>query len=328
MGTLYIDRKEIEVRADGKALAFYANGEREGLVPIGPLKRVVIVGDVALRASALHRLAEEGVPVVFLSGKRQAFRARLHGRLHNNALLRLRQYEQSRAPFARTFAVELVSRKLEGQRVLLLEAAGERPGDRTPLLRAAGVLERVLEKIRHDTPGLETLRGLEGGAAASYFKALPVLFPDSLGFTGRNRRPPEDPVNALLSLTYTLVHYEAVREMEVIGLDPCVGFLHEFDYGRESLACDLVEPRRPLVDRWVWELSRTRQFTARDFSTDDERPGCYLKKGARARFYPLYEEWAGTWRSTLVAEVEALARRILDGQDAVPDREPDDARQA
>lgn len=336
MGTLYIDRKEIEVRADGKTLAFYAHGEREGMVPLGPLQRVVIVGDVALRASALHRLAEEGVSVVFLSGKRQAFRARLHGRLHRNALLRVRQYELSRTLFAQQIAAELLERKLRGQRDFLAEAAEERPGERTALLQGAKTIEGILARIEQERPSLGTLRGLEGGAAAAYFGALPALFPDSLGFTGRNRRPPEDPVNALLSLTYTLIHFEAVREIEVIGLDPCVGFLHEFAYGRESLACDLVEPRRSPADRWVWELFRTRQFLDRDFSTDDERPGCYLKKGARARFYPLYEEWACAWRPALAQEVEALARRIMNGQDPVSDprswpgagREPDDERQA
>ena len=328
MGTLYIDRKDVEVRADGGAIAFYVEGKREGLVPIGPLKRVVIVGDVSLRTSVLHRLAMENVPVAFLSGKRQAFRGMLHGRLHNNAILRCRQYEKHRSAFAAVFAAELVERKLRGQCAFLVHAARERPGDRTPLLQCVEAIEKVLTRIRTESPALETLRGLEGGAAAAYFKALPVIFPDSLGFRGRTRRPPGDPVNALLSLTYTLVHFETVREIEVIGLDPCIGYLHEFEYGRESLACDLVEPRRPQVDQWVWELFRSRRFTARDFVMDDERPGCYLKKGARGRFYPLYEEWAQTWRPQLVKEVEALARRILDEKDPVPEREPNDAGEA
>jgi CRISPR-associated protein Cas1 len=132
----------------------------------------------------------------------------------------------------------------------------------------------------------------------------------------------------LLSLTYTLVHWEWVRECELIGLDPMVGFYHELDYGRESLACDLVEPVRPDVDRWVWELCRTRAFEDRDFSSDGERPGCYLKKGARGRFYEAYEGWAGPRRSAMRAETEALARRILDGEDPLFVRTPGDAGEA
>ncbi len=146
-----------------------------------------------------------------------------------------------------------------------------------------------------------------------------------MAFTGRTRRPPRDPVNALLSLTYTLVHWEWVRECELIGLDPFLGFYHEVDYGRESLACDLAEPGRPAVDRWVWELCRARTFQARDFAADTERPGCYLKKAVRGRYYEAYEAWAAPRRTLMRAAVEALARRLLDGTDAVPVGEPEPA---
>src|SRR5262249_48116756 len=120
-------------------------------------------------------------------------------------------------------------------------------------------------------------------------------------------------------------HYEWVRECELIGFDPLVGFYHQLDYGRESLACDLTEPSRPEVDCWIWELFRQRCFTARDFSLVSERPGCYLKKGSRGRYYQEYEKWIVPRRSMMRAEVEALARSILDGEDTVPSGEPDAA---
>lgn len=205
MGTLYIDRKELHIRLDGQALAFYRDGEREGLVPISPLKRVIVIGNVSIETPVLHKLSNENVSVIFLSGKRLRFCGMLHGRLHNNGILRVKQYEKSLS----LFSIEM-----------------------------------------------ETLRGLEGGASATYFQAYTKLFPESLRFKKRNRRPPEDPVNAMLSLCYTLLHYEIVREIEVIGLDPTIGFYHQFDYGRESLACDLVELYRIDVDRFVWELFR------------------------------------------------------------------------
>jgi len=315
-GTLYLDRKDAELRLDGAALAVYVNGERDGTVPIAPLDRVVLVGGLTLQTNVLHRLADEGIVVMFLSGKRQAFRGRLAGRLHRHARVRVRQYAESLGPLALELAKGWVGRKLAGQADFLREAADERPGERNVLLRGAETVERTQGKV----PGadsLESLRGLEGGAAAAYFEALPAVFPPSLGFEGRERRPPTDPVNALLSLTYTLVHYEWVRECELIGLDPMVGFYHDLDYGRESLACDLVEPTRPAVDRWVWEQFRVRAFEARDFSSDGERPGCYLKKGARGRYYEAYETWIRPCRSTMRAEVEALARRIVDGEDPV-----------
>jgi CRISPR-associated protein Cas1 len=323
MGTLYIDRKELQVKLDGSSLAFYAKGEREGVVPINPLKRVIIVGNITIESSVLNRLANSGISVLFLSGKRLNFCGILHGKLHKNGLLRIKQYEKSlslksSAPnFVMEISVNIVKRKIEGQRELLLYVKKTRPDLSLVLTNAACILQGIIMEIEKRDISLESLRGFEGGASASYFSAYTAMFPDSLEFTGRNRRPPEDPVNAMLSLCYTLLHYEFVREIEVIGLDPTIGFYHQFEYGRESLACDLVEPFRPFVDRFVWELFRERVFTKRDFASNDERPGCYLKKASRRRFYPLYEEWAKNMRSMWVEEIRTLARRILDGQEPV-----------
>lgn len=334
MGTLYIDRKDLHIKLDGNCLAFYTNGNRDGSVPINPLKRVVVIGNVSFETPVLHRLAGENICIVFLSGKRLRFCGMLHGRLHNNGLLRLKQYEKSLlVEFAIETARDIVYRKILKQRDFLIELRDARPELRLKLTTAmctlAGVIETILEQPKSPHPPfsrggmggfkdqMTTIRGFEGGASASYFSAYIELFPYSLEFKKRNRRPPEDPVNAMLSLCYTLLHYEMVREIEVIGLDPTIGFYHQFEYGRESLACDLVEPYRPDVDRFVYELFRSRQFTSRDFSEEDEKPGCYLKKGSRQRFYPLYEEWAKDMRSLWTEEVRTLARKIMDGQDTV-----------
>lgn len=317
MGTLYIDRKELYISLDGNALAFYVNGQREGVVPINPLKRVVIVGKVTIETPVLHRLAGENISVVFLSGKRLKFNGVLQGRMHNNGQLRVTQYKNSLTGFALEVSKELVERKIQKQLGLLAETREGRPDLRLKLTTAMNTLEEVSGKVRGMQGDLNSLRGLEGGAAASYFSAFVCMFPDSLGFERRNRRPPVDPVNAMLSLCYTMLHYEMCREIEVIGLDPTIGLYHQFDYGRESLACDLVEPYRPDVDRLVWEMFRSRMFTARDFSRDDERPGCYLKKQSRAAFYPAYEAWAKEMRPLWVEEVRSLAGRIMYGQDTL-----------
>jgi CRISPR-associated protein Cas1 len=311
MGTLYIDRKELHIKLDGQALAFYSNGKREGIVPINPLKRVVMVGNILLETSVLHRLADEGISVLFLSGKRLRFRGMVHGRLHNNGILRVKQYEKSLSDFTRDISIDIVKRKVAEQKEFLFHVRDRRPDLRFPMTRATGILEKIIETLNTQIVEMETLRGLEGGASATYFSAYTKIFPESLSFKKRNRRPPEDPVNAMLSLCYTLLHYEIVREIEVIGLDPTIGFYHQFEYGRESLACDLVELYRTNVDRFVWDLFRERIFTDRDFANEDERPGCYLKKESRKRFYPLYEEWAKSIMPQLVNEVRTLADKIL-----------------
>ena len=241
----------------------------------------------------------------------------VHGKLHYNGILRVKQYEKSLSEFNKDTSLEIVRRKIEGQKDFLLSARESRPELRFPMTRASGILEKILKTLNSQKAELENLRGYEGSASAAYFSAYTKLFPESLQFKRRNRRPPEDPVNAMLSLCYTLLHYEIVREIEVIGLDPTIGFYHQFEYGRESLACDLVELYRTDVDTFVWKLFRERVFTVRDFSQGDERPGCYLKKESRTRFYPLYEEWAKDIRPKLVNEVRTLVTRIMDGQDII-----------
>lgn len=314
MGTLYIDRKDIHIKLDGNVLAFYSNGEREGIVPIKPLKRVVIIGNTTIDTSVLRRLSDNEISVLFLSGKRGRFCGMLHGRLHNNGLLRVKQYDKSSNDlFNIEFSRDVVYRKILAQAGLLREAMNSRQDLRFPLFQAIETMEKIIGSLTN-VPPIDTLRGYEGGASAVYFSAYTKLFPESLNFTKRTRRPPEDPVNAVLSLCYTLLHYEMVREIEVIGLDPTIGYYHQFEYGRESLACDLVEVFRPEVDRFVWKIFRERIFAARDFSYEDERPGCYLKKDGRSRFYPLHEEWAQEMRPKFIEEVRCLARSIMDGE--------------
>jgi CRISP-associated protein Cas1 len=335
MGTLYIDRKGLTVKLHEGTLVFYANNSHEGTVPIHPLKRVVVIGGVIIDTPVLNKLCDENISVLFLSGRRMRFHGRLQGKLHNNGLLRVKQYEKSLSIFPCEFSHDIVSRKMAAQETLLSDALTGRPDLRFPLTRALGTLTNIEESLwtlkdsgttlpaAPTAPTLiESLRGYEGSAASAYFSGFMSLFAPSLRFNKRTRRPPEDPVNAMLSLLYTMLHYEMVREIETIGLDPAIGFYHQFDYGRESLASDLIEPFRPQADRFVWTIFRDRTFTERDFAYSSERPGCYLKKGSRRRFYPLYEEWARNMRPELTAEVRSLANAIMgynyaDGWDAV-----------
>lgn len=317
MGTLVIDRKGIVARIDGDAIAFYSGDTKEGITPIKPLKRVIVCGSVLIDSALLGRLSEENISVIFLSGKRQRFRGVLHGRLHNNGLLRLRQYEKAMSAFAGAFAKETVIKKLAAQAEFLKEAFDRRPDRRNECTKGMMALKAVLESARGtDEAETERLRGLEGGAAAAYFSAYVSLFPDSLGFKKRERRPPGDPVNAFLSLSYTLLHWEAVCAIETAGLDPTIGFYHKFEYGRESLACDLIEPLRPAVDKWVWRLFADRTFSSGDFTSGEERPGCYLNKEGRRRFYRFHEEWSGAVRGAVTDTVRTLAAKIVGEGDA------------
>ncbi|MDP1547208.1 MAG: CRISPR-associated endonuclease Cas1 [Anaerolineales bacterium] len=105
-------------------------------------------------------------------------------------------------------------------------------------------------------------------------------------FTGRNRRPPQDPVNAILSLSYTLLHHEAVSALKMYGLDPSLGFYHQAAYGRDSLACDVIEPLRPFLDRWIWRLFAHQTLTLQHFVYDGQ--ACLLTDAGKPIFYKCF----------------------------------------
>lgn len=323
MTTLYVDRKGVSMRVDGGTLVFEEAGARVGCVPLGPIERVVLRGDVALQANVLGHLGGLGVGVLVLSGRKGVPTMLLH-RPHNDAHRRVMQLRAAAdADWCLKIATELVTRKLRTQQRLLLDRAESDLEHRFMLLRAAARVGASADAAI-GAGGLDSLRGVEGAGAQAYFTGLRELFAPSLNFTGRNRRPPRDPVNAVLSLGYTLLHAEAVLQSYAGGLDPYVGFLHGLDFGRESLACDLVEPLRTGVDRLVIRLFRERELEAAHFS--QAAGACLLGKAGRERFYRAWEAAAEGLRQALQAEVTALVA-ALQGREtpAAPDPRPGDA---
>lgn len=315
MGTLYIDQKDLEIKIEGNCLVFFENGNRKGTVPLNPLERVVIIGNINIQTGILHRLALNNISCVFLSGRNMGFRGILHGRLHRNGLLRLKQYEKAHSSFSLLVSIELIKNKLIKQRDFLSLLLENYPESRFELTKAINTTDLILKSVPLQTE-LDSLRGLEGSAAGCYFQALTFIFPPSLKFNGRNRRPPQDPVNALLSLGYTLLHFELVREIELIGLDPIIGFFHQFEYGRESLACDLAESFRPDIDRMVFNIIKERYLRDNDFSykKDQNLQACFLKKTARRKYFEYYENWAKSNRAQWSEMVRNLARSIMENE--------------
>ncbi len=297
MGTLFIDRKDVELRQTGKRLEIYEAGRHSGAIPIPHLERVVIHSRTRLDTGVLGALAEQGVGLVVLNRRRSGRVAILMGRSHNDAGRRVAQYRGFLNHEWRTrWSAMLVSHKLRAQRRFLRRALSQRPDRRHALLKAIRALEERWTGLK-GTPSRERTRGLEGAGGAAYFKGFISLFPDSLDFTGRNRRPPRDPANACLSLGYTLLHSDAVMACHGAGLDPLLGFYHDPAYGRESLASDLIEPLRPKVDEWVWSLFRERTLRVEHFSRNKE--ACLLDKTGRDHFYRAWEVRAGQLRRFL-----------------------------
>lgn len=307
MTSLYVDRRGVFLKADGEALVFYENDERIGTVPMAPLSRVFLRGDVTLQSSLLGKLGERGIGVVVLSG-RKAEPTMLLGRPHNDAARRVAQYRLSTdTDFCLRFTRAVVEAKLRSQMAFLAEKRDSEPQSRYLLTLAIRRIEAAITAV-DTTDNIASLRGVEGNGAAAYFEGFGDLFAERLHFKSRNRRPPKDPVNAVLSLGYTLLHSEAVLALYGAGLDPFIGFYHALSYGRESLACDIVEPLRVEVDKHVLHLFRREHLRLDDFSKTDG--ACLLGKAGRSRFYAEWEPVAERLRKQLAESVSDVAEAV------------------
>jgi len=322
MALLLLDRAQLEVKSEGDTLALYEAGVRRGTVPIKLIDRCVIHGaQTRLDSGVLMKLAEAGVTTTLMSPRSPRRVALVLGSQHNDAAVRLAQAQRVMDNTACCqWALALVRSKLTRQRRTLLSLQSARPDARKPLFDALQTLDSIRLTLGRwgaaptefsqatETPSLASLLGLEGAAARAYFSGLTGVFAPALGFTGRNRRPPRDPVNVCLSLSYTMAHMQAVQSCVSAGLDPLLGFYHRPSFGRESLASDLIEPLRPAVDLWVWELLRSETLRPDHFSTD--KGACLLGKAGRAIYYAAWEKGSAPWRRWLRRQCQTLARSL------------------
>ncbi|HOB52811.1 MAG TPA: CRISPR-associated endonuclease Cas1 [Acidobacteriota bacterium] len=268
MGELYLIQPGTQLHRHRNGLALFRGRRRVRAIPVESLDRIVVAGDVTLAPSAVELVLRRGIDTVFL-GWSGRYLGRLSGGLGKNVFLRLQQYNRLQdEAFRLVTARAIVSAKVDSQLALV----GARLKDAASEALRRG--RRLLQETRAAVPAagdLASLRGHEGRAAAVYFRCLAgLLRPGEFAFTGRNRRPPRDPVNVLLSLGYTLLLSAMDREIAAVGLDPGLGCFHEIAYGRPSLPLDLVEEfRAPAVDALVLRAVNRREFRITDFYFPD-----------------------------------------------------------
>lgn len=275
LNTLYVQSQGAYLHLDHETIVVEIEGNRLLQVPLHQLQSVVVFGNVLLSPFLIQVCAESGRSVVWL-GRNGRFKGRLTGPTRGNVLLRQAQYaahhdDANRAAIARV----VVAGKIRNTRTVLLRSARDtdNPMDRDQLRQAAQALSAVLRTVR-DTATTEEARGLEGYAAKTYFAAFPAMIRvhrAEFALTTRNRRPPRDAINALLSFLYTLVLQDCISACESVGLDPQVGYLHGLRPGRPSCALDLLEEfRGPWADRLAVTLINRREVQPEDFEI---RPG-------------------------------------------------------
>ena len=264
MHTLAISEQETSLHAEGDTLLLYRQASVLRRVRVAEIDQLLLFGRIELTSGAILLLLRRGVDVVWLTTHGE-FRGRLVGRSSKNVPLRLAQYRRTQqADFCARVAAALVGGKIHQQRQLLLRA--QRRLQDADLAVALGQLRTLGQRAR-TCPSIDTLRGLEGQAAAVYFGQLgKLLRNEELRFQGRTRRPPRDEVNAMLSFGYAVLGTTLETEMYRCGLDPLLGFFHQSAYGRPSLMLDLLEEFRPTIDALVVRLVNRRQVGPGDFA--------------------------------------------------------------
>jgi len=328
---LYLTEQGAVLRKAGDR--FLVEKEDEVLLdlPYHKLENVLLFGNIQVTTQAMAELLEKGV-VLSLFSRQGMYRGALTPARGKNIDLRLAQFEAYKdAARALGLAQAIVAAKMANGLAVLNryreknEVSAEFDARRATIEQAvAGVASAA---------NVAAVDGIEGASAHAYFDGLMEFNRSTMKWPGRQKHPSTDPLNALMSLTYTLIMHEMGGLLEGAGLDPYLGFLHQVDYGRPSLALDLMEPfRHPVADRLVLTLVNKGVLGEEDFRSGGERPGVFLTPSAMKRFFAEYERWmldrpsggaAGpqpNFRGRLKAEVERLSAALRSGSPFEPFR--------
>lgn len=302
LNTLYLTTDGTYIHLDGDTVIIEVPDQDKVKIPILHLGAITCFGRITVSAALIQRFAEEGKQISYhdFTGR---FKARVVGPTKGNVLLRISQFEAySDHALTTSLAKRFVEGKLWNARNIIMRAARE-SGESD----ASAELKSIGQKLRHSLNhldsmenqgesadrSLDTIRGIEGEGTKQYFSMMNHLIKvDSteFSFQNRNKRPPRDPVNALLSFGYSILANDCVGAVEGVGLDPQIGFLHTLRPGRPSLALDLMEEFRfALIDRVVLNLINRRQISKSDF-TQRQGGAVEMTDEARKTFLTTYQE--------------------------------------
>ena len=323
MANLYITEQQSILRKTGDRLLVEKDGEIILDVQCHKIDAVFIFGNVQFTTQAVHELFEHGIEMAIMTR-----RGRLIGQITSpatkNIALRLAQFRRFDEPaFRLALARSVISGKLKNCLALMKGFSANHP--EINIMEQMKAL-KIYSKSVPEAQSTEQLLGIEGSAARIYFKAMGSMILKNFVFTGRKKRPPPDPVNALLSFVYTMIFNEISSLLDGMGFDPYLGYLHKPDYGRPSLACDLIEEFRPFAgDRFVLNLVNRQVLTPNHFHAHSTGKGVYLTREGMKKFFREYERFHArkfrhpdtgetvTLRRCYRLQAEQMARCIKDG---------------
>ncbi len=334
LNTLYVTSEDSYLSLDGQNIVVIDKDQEVGRLPLHNLDGIVSFGYRGTSPALMGACAEKNISLCYVTPQGK-FLARITGRIKGNVVLRKRQYESSQsAQESLDIARNCIFGKVFNARWILERALRDHSMqiDTEKVKNASLLLKNSLERVNGCTSS-EQLRGLEGEAASVYFGVFDELIlqqKKAFSFNGRNKRPPLDPVNALLSFTYTLLTNMYTSALETVGLDPYVGYLHTDRPGRASLALDMMEELRAVMaDRFVLSLINKKIVTAKDFKvkengavlmSDDARKSViqeWQKKKKEVLTHPYLNEKV-EWGIVPYVQAMLLARYLRGDLDAYP----------
>lgn len=319
MANLYVTEQGAHIRKTGDRIIVEKDADTLLDIPCTKIDAVLIFGNVQFTTQMVHELFEHGIEMALLTRS-----GRLVGQLTSpvtkNIELRMAQFRSyDNAEFRLDLARRIVRGKVGNCLALMRSFSYNHP--EKDLSSATEGMKASLAGI-DKAESIESLMGIEGTAARAYFGSFGRMLLCNLAFPGRVKHPATDPVNALLSFGYTLVFNEIASLLDGLGFDPFLGFFHSADYGRKSLASDLVEEFRASVDRFTLYLLNNRMLGEEDFYTNPKGGGKYLVREAMRRYLAAYErhvnrelvcspgETATSLRKCFRAQAERLAAHI------------------
>lgn len=310
---LYVQAQRARVAKAGETLEISVDDRPTTTARLGEVSQVVLLGNVSITTPCIHELMRREIPISWHSYGGW-FLGHSVGTGHKNVELRTAQYRRSfEPPFCQSVARPLVAAKIRNARTLLRRNWRDEPAPEHVLAE----LKRHAERAEHSR-SMEELLGIEGNAAAIYFAHFSRLLKPGPGepvfdFTRRNRRPPADPVNALLSFAYTLLVRTITVTLSSVGLDPYRGFYHQPRYGRPALALDLMEPFRPLIA----ESSVIQAVNNGEVHIDDfvrAAGSVALRPDGRKRFIATFERRLSQEMTHPIFQYRASYRRVIELQ--------------
>lgn len=331
---LYVTTPNAYLSLDGENVVISADKNELGRVPLHNISGIISMGYVGASPGLMGKCAEYGIELSFLT-QNGRFLARLVGKENGNVLLRKEQYrisdsEERSLEYAKSF----IAGKVYNSRWILERALRDYSMriNAEPVKRASEYLYNSQQAIR-DCENMAVLRGIEGEAASVYFGVIDELIlqqKEDFFFRGRNKRPPLDNVNALLSFSYTLLAHDVASALSSVGLDSYVGFMHRDRPGRQSLALDIMEELRGIIaDRFVITVINKKMIRAADF-TRKENGAVVMSDESRKKILSMWQARKSdnikhpfldekiNWGLVPIVQAQLLARCIRGDLDAYP----------